>query len=76
LAVAHYGGSLPARDGACLAKFAFPAYPIAQTGDPDFWQMEADIRLYHFSRGDGRNVLIIHSGPGLPFREPMSAWSR
>jgi hypothetical protein len=32
--------------------------------------------LYHFSRGDGRNVLIIHSGPGLPFREPMSAWSR
>jgi len=49
-----------------------PLTPFAQSGDPDFWQMEADIRLYHFSRGDGRNVLIIHGGPGMPFREPMS----
>lgn len=48
-----------------------PLTPPAQSGDPDFWQVEQDIRLYHFSRGEGRNVLIIHGGPGMPFREPM-----
>ena len=48
-----------------------PLIPPAQTDDPDFWQVETDIRLYHFSRGHGSNVLIIHGGPGLPFREPM-----
>ena len=45
--------------------------PPSQTGDPDFWQVENDIRLYHFSQGSGRNVLIIHGGPGMPFREPL-----
>jgi proline iminopeptidase len=49
-----------------------PLAPPAQTGDPDFWQVEADIRLYHFAQGDGRNVLIIHGGPGLPFRQPLT----
>jgi proline iminopeptidase len=48
-----------------------PLTPPAQTGDPDFWQVEPDIQLYHFSQGKGRNVLVIHGGPGMPFREPM-----
>lgn len=48
-----------------------PITPPSQTGDPDFWQVESDIQLYHFSHGTGRNVLIIHGGPGMPFREPM-----
>jgi proline iminopeptidase len=48
-----------------------PLTPPAQSGDPDFWQVEKDIRLYHFSQGRGRNVLIVHGGPGMPFREPM-----
>ena len=45
--------------------------PPVQSGDSEYWQMESDIRLYHFSQGAGRNVLIVHGGPGMPFREPM-----
>ncbi|HEX7557486.1 MAG TPA: alpha/beta fold hydrolase [Leptolinea sp.] len=48
-----------------------PLTPPTQTGSPDFWQVENDIQLYHFSEGTGRNVLIVHGGPGMPFREPM-----
>lgn len=46
--------------------------PSDQTGDPDYWQVESDIQLYHFSQGTGRNVLVVHGGPGMPFREPMA----
>jgi proline iminopeptidase len=45
--------------------------PPAQSTDPDYWQVESDIRLYHFAQGQGRNVLIVHGGPGMPFREPL-----
>jgi proline iminopeptidase len=48
-----------------------PLAPPTQTGDPDYWHVESDISLYHFAQGEGRNVLIIHGGPGMPFREPM-----
>jgi proline iminopeptidase len=44
--------------------------PPAQTGDEHFWNVEADIQLYHFSKGAGRKVLIIHGGPGYPYAEP------
>jgi len=30
------------------------------------------IELAHFAVGEGRNVLIIHGGPGRPFRQPIS----
>jgi proline iminopeptidase len=49
-----------------------PLTPPAQSGDQNYWQVEPDIQLYHFSQGNGRNVLIIHGGPGRPFREPMA----
>jgi proline iminopeptidase len=49
-----------------------PLTPPAQTGDADYWQVEADIQLYHFAQGEGRNVLIVHGGPGMPFRQPMT----
>jgi proline iminopeptidase len=49
-----------------------PLTPPAQSGDPDYWQVEPDIKLYHFTQGDGRNVLVIHGGPGVPFRQPMT----
>lgn len=47
-----------------------PLSPPEQTGDPSTWQVEKDIQLYHFSRGIGRNVLIVHGGPGAPTRQP------
>lgn len=46
--------------------------PPTQSGDTDIWQVEPDIQLYHFSQGDGRNILVVHGGPGVPFRQPMS----
>ena len=43
--------------------------PPEQPDDENFWQVENDIQLYHFSAGEGRNVLIIHGGPGYPYTE-------
>ena len=45
--------------------------PPEQSVDGEFWQVEPDIQLHHFAVGEGRNVLIIHGGPGQPYVE---AW--
>ncbi len=34
--------------------------------EKDYWKMEKDIRLFHFSKGNGKNILFIHGGPGIP----------
>ncbi len=47
-----------------------PLTPPEQTGEEHFWSVEEDIRLYHFSAGEGKNVLIVHGGPGIPYLEP------
>lgn len=47
-----------------------PLPPPEQSDDEHFWNVEQDIQLYHFSRGEGRNVLIVHGGPGYPYSEP------
>ena len=49
-----------------------PLTPPVQESKPNFWQMEADIQLYHEAIGTGRTVLIIHGGPGTPYAEPWS----
>lgn len=36
------------------------------------WASEPGIRLHHWAVGAGRAVLVIHGGPGLPFREPLA----
>jgi proline iminopeptidase len=45
---------------------------LPQPAENQKWLVEADIELAHFSAGAGRNVLIIHGGPGMPFLQPMS----
>ena len=47
-----------------------PLNPPAQTEGDNYWQVEEDIQLYHFYVGNGRNVLVLHGGPGFPIREP------
>jgi proline iminopeptidase len=47
-----------------------PLTPPKQAGDERFWNVEQDIQLYHFFEGEGRNVLIVHGGPGYPFVQP------
>jgi len=46
--------------------------PPVQSGDRAWWEVENDIRLYHFSEGQGENVLIVHGGPGYPIRAPWA----
>ena len=49
-----------------------PLTPPPQGADPAFWQVEPAIQLYHFAVGQGHNVLIIHGGPGAPYRKPWA----
>jgi proline iminopeptidase len=44
--------------------------PPVQTGDSHLWNVEEDVGIYHFEVGAGRKVLIVHGGPGYPYRQP------
>jgi len=46
--------------------------PPEQSSNERFWQVEQDIQLYHFSAGKGRNVLVVHGGPGYPYSKPWA----
>jgi len=46
--------------------------PPQQPANSKPWLVEPNINLAHFAVGKGRNVLIIHGGPGMPFLQPMS----
>ncbi len=35
-------------------------------GDLETWEVASGILLHHFASGEGRNVLVIHGGPGIP----------
>ncbi len=53
-----------------------PLAPPPQNDNPDFWQVENDIALYHFTAGEGQPTLVIHGGPGRPYREPWPGLDR
>jgi len=40
------------------------------TAGEAFWNVDEGIQLYHFSHGKGKAALVIHGGPGLPYRNP------
>lgn len=46
--------------------------PPEQSNDANFWSVEEDIKLYHYSDGVGENVLVVHGGPGYPFYNPLT----
>jgi proline iminopeptidase len=46
--------------------------PPNQPTGSETWLVEPGIELTHFAVGEGRNILIIHGGPGQPFVQPMS----
>lgn len=52
-----------------------PLEPPAQQPDSNDWLVEPEIELSHFSDGSGRNVLVVHGGPGMPFTEPAHGLS-
>jgi proline iminopeptidase len=46
--------------------------PPSQEGVPEgFWKMEEGTLLRHFEHGQGRPVLVVHGGPGIP---PYQSW--
>ena len=49
-----------------------PLAPPEQAGDTRMWTVEPDIQLRHFSEGKGKNVLVIHGGPGAPYLRPWA----
>lgn len=49
-----------------------PLAPPQQPEDSQIWRVEEDIELFHFAEGEGKNVLIIHGGPGMPYVEPWT----
>lgn len=46
--------------------------PPDQLAESEAWLVEPNIELAHFAVGEGRDVLVIHGGPGQPFTHPMS----
>lgn len=48
-----------------------PLTPPSQPANSETWLVESDFELSHFSAGEGRNVLVVHGGPGEPFTQPM-----
>ena len=52
-----------------------PLTPPEQPTGSETWWVEPGVELAHFSEGGGRNVLVIHGGPGQPFIQPASGLS-
>lgn len=44
--------------------------------DDQYWEVEKGVQLHHFSEGEGRNVLVLHGGPGFPFIKPLPGLER
>ena len=45
-----------------------PLEPPTQGSETD-WQMESDIKLAFDANGDGRPVMVVHGGPGIPYAD-------
>ncbi len=50
--------------------------PPTQPEGLETWLVEPGIELAHFDEGQGRNVLVIHGGPGAPFSAPVEGLTR
>ncbi|MFH2001642.1 MAG: alpha/beta hydrolase [Planctomycetota bacterium] len=48
-----------------------PLDPPEQHDVDHFWQVEPEIKLHHFGLGEGKNIVVVHGGPGFP---PDSPW--
>jgi len=49
-----------------------PLEPPSQLSGSSTWLVEDGIELFHFNEGEGRDVLIVHGGPGMPFSSPIA----
>ena len=49
-----------------------PLTPPSQPANSETWLVEPGIELAHFESGEGRNILVVHGGPGQPYTQPDS----
>jgi proline iminopeptidase len=56
----------------CEKNLNAPLIPPAQPSNSNTWLVQPGVVLAHFAVGKGRNVLIVHGGPGSPYVQPMS----
>jgi proline iminopeptidase len=47
--------------------------PPPQAKDTAVWTVEPSVNLHHFESGSGRNVLMVHGGPGMPMSTSIPA---
>lgn len=50
-----------------------PLAPPPQVDGSATWRVEPGIELAHFAAGEGRTVIVVHGGPGIPFTAPLHA---
>ena len=53
------------------ARTHVEAHPVPLQADDGSWTVAPGVRLHHFASGLGEDALVLHGGPGLPFREAM-----
>lgn len=61
-----------------LASGLFPGGVVGEESlDPVHasWDFPDSVQLHYFTVGRGRNVLVIHGGPGIPFPGPLPGLS-
>jgi proline iminopeptidase len=50
--------------------------PPRQIAGDSSWLVEPDIRLAFRAHGKGHPILVVHGGPGIPFRQPVAGLER
>jgi proline iminopeptidase len=67
-----YMSTQPLYKPGMLREMQISLMPPDQRVEGETWLVEPNIELAHFAVGEGRNILVIHGGPGEPFTQPMS----
>ncbi len=47
--------------------------PKDYNGKEHYWKLDEDIEIYHFKKGQGTPVLVVHGGPAFPVPEAWKA---
>jgi proline iminopeptidase len=58
------------RPGDARASLTAGEPPAVRPDDHQRWRVTQSISLHHFEEGSGRDVLVVHGGPGFPPSRP------
>lgn len=58
-------------------KIGITLTPPSQKGvDENYWKTDENIKIYHFSDGQGEEILVLHGGPAYAFDSEWKGLSR